>query len=159
MNHIRFQRGVTTVEFAIIGAVVMIVLFGVIEVGRAVFAMHTLGEATRRSARFATVCPINDPAIWDVAVFNAPGSGAGARFLPGFQPANLTLEYLTRSGDPIADPVANFNQIYFVRTRVVDYQHQMLIPYLDYVFTTPDFSTTLRRESLGVPRTGAIQPC
>ena len=49
------------------------VLFGVIEVGRAMFVMNALDEATRRAARMATVCPINDPAIAQVGLFNAPG--------------------------------------------------------------------------------------
>ena len=35
----------------------------------------------------------------------------------------------------------------------------MLIPFATGLFTTPDFATTLRRESLGVPRDGVIQPC
>jgi len=153
------QHGVTTVEFAIIGAIVMIVLFGVIEVGRAVFSLHTLGETTRRAARIATVCPVNDPAIRDVAFFNAPGDGSGNGILSDLAPENIVIEYLDRSGDVIVDPVANFTQIYFIRTRIEGYQHRMLIPFLDFIFTTPDFSTTLRRESLGVPRDGSIQAC
>ena len=56
------QRGATTVEFAIIGVAMLLVLFGVIEVGRAMFVMNALGEATRRAARMAAVCPLNDTA-------------------------------------------------------------------------------------------------
>lgn len=159
MRAVRRQHGVTTVEFAIIGAIVMLVLFGVIEVGRAVFSLHTLGETTRRTARIATVCPINDPAIFDVALFNAPGDGSGIGILPGFSADNIALEYLDRNGDVIDDPIANFVRIFFIRTRIVGYQYQMLIPYLDLIFTTPDFSTTLRRESLGVPRDGPVEAC
>ncbi len=155
----RRQSGVTSVEFAIIGAAALLVLFAVIEVGRAVFVLNTLNEATRRSARMATVCPIDDPAIREVAMFNAPGGGTGSRFVGGLGPEHIELEYLTRNGDPITDPVADFLQIHFVRTRIVGYQHQMLIPFVNYMFTTPEFGTTLRRESLGVPRDGAVEPC
>lgn len=153
------QRGVTTVEFAIIGAAAMIVLFGVIEIGRAVFTMQTLGETTRRTARIATVCPINDPAIGDVALFNAPGDGGGSSILPDFSTANIVVEYLDRSGAVITDPVANFLRIHFVRTRIVGYQHRLLIPFFDFIMTAQEYSTTLRRESLGVPRDGVIQAC
>jgi len=155
----RSQAGVTTVEFAIIGVVMMIVLFGVIEVGRAVFAMNTLSETTRRTARIATVCPIGDPAINEVAMFNAPGGGSGSRIIRGLTPANVVVEYLDRNGDPISDPAGNFGRIHFVRARIVDYQHRMLIPLLDQVITAPEFETTLRRESVGVPRDGSIQAC
>jgi len=159
MSRAGLQQGVTTVEFAIIGAIVMIVLFGVIEVGRTVFSLHTLSETTRRATRFATVCPVNDPAIREVALFNAPGDASGNSLLSGFSAENIAIEYLDRSGNVITDPVANFVQIHFVRSRIVNYQHRMLIPFLDYIFATPEFATTLRRESLGVPREGPIQAC
>jgi Flp pilus assembly protein TadG len=152
------QRGATTVEFAIIGVVMFTVLFGVIEVGRAMFVMNALGEATRRSARMAAVCPINDPAIAQVGLFNRPGQ-TGNRIVGGLSAANFAIEYLSGNGSVVADPVAGFSNIQFVRTRIVNFQHRMLIPFGTYLFTTPDFATTLRRESLGVPRDGVIQPC
>jgi len=152
------QVGTTTVEFAIIGAVMLMVLFGVIEIGRAMFVMNALGEATRRAARMATVCPINDPAIAQVGLFNAPG-GSSNRILGNLSATNFTVEYLNADGGVVADPVANFSQIHFVRTRIANYQHQILIPFATRLFTTPGFATTLRRESLGVPRDGVIEPC
>lgn len=153
------QAGVTTVEFAIIGALMLVMLFSVIEVGRAMFVLNALGESTRRAARMATVCPINDPAIKEVGLFNAPGGGTGTRIIGGLTDANFALEYLDGSGNVVASPAANFGQIQFVRTRIVGFQHQMLIPFMNYLFTTPEFATTLRRESLGVPRDGVVQPC
>ena len=153
------QAGVTTVEFAIIGALMLVMLFSVIEVGRAMFVLNALGESTRRAARMATVCPINDPAIKEVGLFNAPGGGTGSRIVGGLTEANFTLEYLDGSGNVVASPAANFAQIQFVRTRIVGFQHRMLVPFMNYLFTTPEFATTLRRESLGVPRDGVVQPC
>lgn len=155
----RSQSGATTLEFAIVGATAMVVLFSMIEIGRAVFVLNTLGETTRRAARVATVCPINDPAIAEVALFNPAGGGTGSRIVRGLTPDNIVVEYIGDNGAVIGDPVANFNQIRFVRTRVVNFQHQMMIPFMDFIFTTPGFATTLRRESLGVPREGAIVPC
>jgi hypothetical protein len=152
------QRGTTTVEFAIIGAAMLMVLFGVIEIGRAMFVMNALSEATRRSARVATVCPVNDPSIAQVGLFNAPGS-TGNRILGDLTAANIAVQYLDADGGVVADPVGNFLQIHFVRTSIVNYQHRILIPFATSVFTTPDFATTLRRESLGVPRDGVVQPC
>jgi Flp pilus assembly protein TadG len=155
----RRQRGVTTVEIAIVGGVTLVLLFAVIEIGRAMFVLNTLGEVTRRSARIAAVCTINDPAIVEVALFNAPGDGTASSIIGTLTPANIAVEYLDRNGTAIADPVADFGQIYYVRTRIVNFQHEMLIPFAQYIITTPDFSTTLRRESLGVPREGSVDPC
>jgi hypothetical protein len=154
----RWEQGTTTVEFAFIGAAMLMVLFGVIEIGRAMFVMNALGEATRRATRMATVCPINDPAIAQVGLFNAPGS-SGNRILGNLSTANFAVEYLNSDGGVVADPVGNFSQIEFVRTRIANYQHRVLIPFANSLFTTPSFATTLRRESLGVPRDGVIEPC
>jgi hypothetical protein len=123
------------------------------------FVLNTLGETTRRAARVAAVCPINDPAITEVALFNAPGDGTASQIVGGLAPANIAIEYLQDDGAVIADPVANFALIRFVRSRIVNFQHRMLVPFADYLFQTPGFSTTLRRESLGVPRKGAVVPC
>ena len=159
MTKMHRQSGATTLEFAIVGATALLVLFSMIEFGRAVFVLNTLSETTRRAARVATVCPINDPAIIEVALFNPAGGGTDSRIVGGLTPGNIAIEYIGNDGAVITDPVANFSQIRFVRARVVNFQHQMLIPFADFIFTTPDFVTTLRRESLGVPRDGAIVPC
>ena len=47
----RRQSGLTTVEFAIIGSLAFILVFGVIEIARALFVLNALTEATRRGAR------------------------------------------------------------------------------------------------------------
>lgn len=156
--NIRRQRGLTTVEFAIIAASVMLVLFGVIEVARAMFVVNALGESTRRAARFAAVCPVNDPAIKDVALFSDPGSDAQGD-TGWIARDDIAIEYLDANGNVLGDPVAEFLQIRLVRARIVDYEHRMLIPFVAPLVQLPEFATTLRRESLGVPRSGTVEPC
>lgn len=154
------ERGVTTVEFAIIGAVALLVLFAVIEVSRAVYAMNAMGEATRRAARFAAVCPIGDPAIAEVGAFNAPGGGGVSPVLSGFGAGNILVEYLDANGTVLGAPAgADFQQIRLVRASIVNYTHQLLIPFGNWIIPSPDFATTLRRESLGIPRNGVVTPC
>ena len=75
---LRKHKGLATVEAAIVGLVAMITLFGVIEVARVFFVMNALEEATRRGARVAAVCQLNDPAIAEVTVFNPSGGGANS---------------------------------------------------------------------------------
>lgn len=146
----RRQSGATTVEFAIVGAVLLTVMFAVIEFGRTMFTLSMLSEGARRGARVAAVCPLNDPAIAGATAFAS---------LPGLTTDNVAVEYLTGSGAVIADPAASFGAIEYVRVRIVNYQYRMWIPFLDLLFTAPEFAETLPRESLGVPRQGVVTPC
>lgn len=156
------QKGLTTVEFAIIGALFFIVLFGVIEFGRMLFVWNTLTEATRRGARVAAVCPVNHPAIARKTVFNDENTDGSSPILSNLSTDDVEVQYLEDDGDVIADPVANFSDIAYVRVSisggsdgVAGYQHDLLvlpalIPGLTGTLTAPEFETTLPRESLGV---------
>lgn len=149
------QTGTTTVEFAIVGLLAMVVLFAVIEFGRLVFVVNALNEATRRGARMAVVCPINDPAIAQVAVFNAPGGSGASPVVGGLTTSNVDIRYLNQAGLPVASPAANFTQIHYVQVRIVNFQHTLVIPVYNLTFTLPSYPTTMPRESLGIPRVGA----
>jgi Flp pilus assembly protein TadG len=139
------------VEFAIIGMVAMVVLFAVIEFSRMVFVVNSLSEATRRGARMAAVCPINDPAIAQVATFNNPGGGSGSSpVVNGLGTGNIAVSYLNAAGNPTAD----FMQIEYVQVRIVNFRHTLLVPMFVRTITLPAFASTLPRESLGVPRVG-----
>jgi hypothetical protein len=155
----RKQSGIALVEFAIVGAFAIMMIFTVLEIARAIFVVNALTEATRRGARMAAVCPINDPAIAQVATFNAPGAGNTSPIVYQLDTTDFILEYLDLGGAVIGDPVGNFNLIRYVQVRVVDFEHELLIPFAQTTFTMPEFTTTLPRESLGVPRDGAITPC
>ena len=57
------QTGLAAVETALVGAVVMMVLFGVFEVARLFFVANALEEATRRGARVAEAPGRARPAV------------------------------------------------------------------------------------------------
>jgi Flp pilus assembly protein TadG len=151
----RRQRGLSIVEFAIVAAVLFILIFGVIEVARAFFVASTLDEATRRGARMAAVCQVNDAAIAQAAAFDNA-------VIPDLDAGDISVEYLTATGGIVANPAnpAFFRLIRYVRVRVVGYQHQMFIPFATALlpFTMPEFATILPRESLGISREG-VTPC
>lgn len=151
------QAGSTTVEFAIVGLVLFIVVFGVIELGRLLFVVNALTEATRRGARMAVVCPVGDPRPASVAAFASGGSPV----VYGLSSANIVVEYLDASGTPIANPTApaGFNAIRYVRVSISGFSQSILIPTMITSIPLAGFSTTLPRESLGVPRAGSITPC
>jgi Flp pilus assembly protein TadG len=154
------QKGLALVEFAIIGAVALMMIFAVVEIARAIFVANALTEATRRGARMAVVCPINDPAIAQVATFNAPGGGNTSPIVSYLDTSDFVLEYLDRAGNVLDSPRDNFLAIRYIQLRVVDFEHELLIPFANFTFTMPEFSTRLPRESLGVPRSGEDEtPC
>ncbi len=155
---IRKQRGLATVEAAIVGLVAMITLFGVIEVARVFFVMNALEEATRRGARVAAVCQLNDAAIAEVTVFNPSGGGANSALLPGLTTGNVLVQYLDEGGNVLGAPGGSFGLIRFVRVSIVNFAHQLIIPLATRTFTMPNFATTIPAESLGV-WPGGFSPC
>lgn len=160
MNQYTKQEGTTTVEFAIVGLLAIVVLLAVIEFSRLLFVINTMGEATRRGARMAAVCPINDPAIAQTAVFNQSG-GADSPIIRDLSTANVQLEYLDQGGNQVGNPTdpAGFLNIRYVRVSIVNFQHQLVLPLPLGPISLPELPSTLPRESLGVPRRGVIQPC
>jgi hypothetical protein len=162
----RQQSGLAAVEFAIVGALAITLIFAVLEIARAFFVANALTEATRRGARMAVVCPVNDPAIAQVATFNAPGAGNESPIVNGLDTGDIVMRYLDQDGEEIEDPShdstppAGFLRIRYVQVSVVNFEHQLVIPFASVTFTMPEFTTTLPRESLGIPRSGtAPTPC
>ena len=165
------QQGFATIEIAVIGGLMLLLLLAVIEFGRLVFVWNTATEATRRGVRVAVVCPINSLAVANVTVFNDYDAAAGpSALLTGLSTANVSVEYLDAAGDPVAcSSGCNCNQtsncgdppyasIQYVQVGIENYQHTLLLPWpLDVTLTMPPFTSTLPRESLGaVPGVGTL---
>jgi Flp pilus assembly protein TadG len=144
------QRGTTTVEFAIVGTVLMVVVFAVIELSRALFVVNVLEEATRRGARMAAVCPVGDPKPAQAAVF--ANGGSSSPIVYGLTTANVQVQYLDTNGAVVASPttVTGFDSIRYVRVSIVGFTQTLLIPLHVTAVPLSGFSTTLPRESLGV---------
>lgn len=119
------------------GLLVFMVLFSVIEVGRALFEYNKLAEATRLASRVAAVCPVDSVRIDEVAGTIAPGGTV------------FEVSYLDASG---VDWGGIYGNIEFVQVTGV-YRHEFLIPVIGPLVGEVLFSpfTTIRpRESLGV---------
>ena len=136
----RHEKGLTTVEFAIIATVLFTTLFGVIEFGRLMYSFAVLAEGTRRAARLATVCPLNDAGITATADFAT---------LPNFTSSNVQVSYLDANGIS----TATYSNIHYVNVQIVGYAIPLSIPLINPTVTSPAFAVTLPRESLGVTRT------
>ncbi|WP_207062075.1 TadE/TadG family type IV pilus assembly protein [Motiliproteus sp. SC1-56] len=151
----RRQAGMHSVEMAIVSSVFFMLLFAVLEVGRALFVWNLLDEGVRRGARLAAVCPVpSTDAIQRAVTF-------GGSFVAGLNATDTSVkvEYLPESGAPvIEDPVANFTAIRYVRVVISNFSFRFLIPLVDLSVTAPDFSATLPSESLGVAPFGFTSP-
>ena len=60
MKRIRNERGSVAVEFGLIAPIFFLLLFGIIDFGRAFYTVHDLAAAVREGARYAAV--LDDPA-------------------------------------------------------------------------------------------------
>ncbi|MDH4607275.1 TadE/TadG family type IV pilus assembly protein [Pseudomonas sp. BN102] len=150
----RSMRGVYVVEFAIIGLLLFILLFAILEFGRLYFTVNALNETVRRGARLAAVCDISDPVILRRAIYNAATDAGASSLIGDLETADLTLTYLDESGATVASPnnlvsTDGFIAIRYVQLRVENFSFNLMIPVLGGTITLPVFRSTLPRESLG----------
>ena len=143
------MRGAYLVEFAIVGAALMLVIFGCLEFCRATYTFAALNEGTRRAARLAAVCPINDPVI--LPAVNFLGTN-------GFSTSNVT--YLDANGASLGATPAS-SAVYYVQVNVAT-SLPLAIPFLSLTLS-PSFTVTLPAESLGITiapdGSGVLTPC
>ena len=147
------QSGVTTVEFAIVGSVLLVIIFAVIEFSRVIFALNMLQEGARRVARVAAVCPV-------VQEGDAAAQGLFAH-LRGLNAGHIHIAYLDANGDPVPNPADPGNEadISFVSATVSGYSIELSIPFINPTFAAPSYTSTLPRESLGRLRDGSTTQC
>lgn len=140
------QNGTTSVEFAIVALVFFTVMFALIDFSRLFWDMAAMDESTRRGARIAAVCPVNDPYIAQVALFGG--------LIPGLETQHINVQYLDDAGTVVGNPAgAGYGSIKYVRVSIQNFQLRTFIPGLPSVITPPSFETTIPSESLG--RVGA----
>jgi Flp pilus assembly protein TadG len=139
------MRGSYMVEFAIVGSLLMMLLFGCLEFGLVTFSMAALNEGTQRAARLAAVCPLNDPKITSAVNFMG---------VYGFNPAtNVLVSYLDANGTTLGAPTVG--TVYYVEVQVQNYTIPLAIPGLSRSITSPSFAVTLPAESLGLSNAGS----
>jgi Flp pilus assembly protein TadG len=140
------MRGLYMVEFAIVSSLLMMLLFGCLEFGLVTFSMAALNEGTRRAARLAAVCPLNDPKITSAVNFMG---------VYGFNAAtNVLVTYLDANGATLTAPILA-GTVRYVEVSVQNYTIPLAIPGLSQSITSPSFAVTLPAESLGVSNAGA----
>ncbi len=137
---VRRQRGSTSVEFALVAAFggFMVALFAAVEVARILFMMNSANEATELGARAAIVCTPKSSKIL-------------ARMkdvLPSIPDANVSIAYSPAGCADGTVKVAQETCKTVTVSILPGWKVTASIPYVDFGFDMPAFTTTLPRESL-----------
>ena len=131
------QRGALVVEFALVLIPLVLLIFGAIELGRALFTWNSAVDATRRGARTAAIVAVNDK---DAVLAQMQLA------MPGLAAADVALEYSIDGNFPGAACVRGTCR--FVRVSVNPSFHPA-VTFLPAAIPLPTFSTTLPVEALG----------
>ena len=140
-NQQRTQRGATLPEFALVGLVFLIVVFGIVECSRLLWTQNMLTDAARRGARYAaTTASTGTTAVKNMVLYGTTTAGAsGTEVVPGITAANVTVNYSagydTKNGN--------------VTVVITGYQFTLNIPLIGRTLTMPDFKATMTAESAG----------
>ena len=148
----RKERGATLTEFAIGATVFFMMMFAVLEFGRALWTHNALSDAARRGARYAINQPASSPAgksvtgtnvgpsvtaIKNVAVYGNP-AGTGQPLVNNLAAGNVNVTY---SNFGLGDGS--------VSVTITSYQFQFVVPIVGTNIQMPNYNTTLTGESVG----------
>lgn len=138
------QQGLATLEFVLIAAVFLTLIFGIIQFSILLYTWNTLTEATRRGARVAAVCPASGlNVIRNLVVYNAAGGG-GAPIIKGLTTAMVQIEYALTTG-PYPDRYARP----WVQVWLEGYSYSLQLPLLQTTFSS-SFTARATLESGGL---------
>jgi Flp pilus assembly protein TadG len=140
------QHGAAAVEFAIVLVILLLLVFGLLEVGRALFKWNSAMEATRIGARTAAIVAVGD----DAAVIAAMNTIMQDELEAG----NVAVEY-SIDGVTFGVGICVRGTCQFVRVSLDYVYHPVFVFFqpgislLPEAITMPSFATTYPVEALG----------
>ena len=132
-----FQRGAALVEFAFIVILLLTIILGILEAGRALYQWNSAVDATRIGARTAAIAAMNDRTTIENAM---------RLDLTGLQDATVSIAY--SADGSFTDTCAGRGTCMFVRVGVT-YTFNSQVFVLPWEIQMPTFYTTLPVEALG----------
>jgi Flp pilus assembly protein TadG len=91
MSRARTERGQSLVEFSLSVMIFIMIIVGVVEVGRAVWSYNTLASAAREGSRYAMVHGAVATAHSGPAANDAKVQAAVAKYSSNLEPSDLTI--------------------------------------------------------------------
>ena len=99
------SRGQSLVEFALVLPIFMLLVFGIIDGGRAILALNDMSQATRNVARVASVTCFDTATRCDFTTASAPITDAMAAQVVGLQgPATWNVQCIDRTTNAVSNP-------------------------------------------------------
>lgn len=142
-------RGVAAVELALLLAPMLVLLFGVTELGRALYTYNTLGKTVRDAARHLSQHGPGDPLIAAevrcLAVHGNPDCG-GATLAPGLSTAQIRLCDAILCPSTHAGRSTGLGVINLVTVSVVDYTWSSAVQWVVPDLRFNAVSVTLRAQ-------------
>jgi Flp pilus assembly protein TadG len=117
------SRGQSLLEFAVVLPLLLLLMAGLIEFGRAFYQYNTLAKAVRQAARYMSERPYNATEIQNAQNMAVYGNtqGTGTPILPGLGAANITVT-------PRAGGTAETDPPRYVKVSVTGYTFQSMVP-------------------------------
>lgn len=133
----RRARGQSLVEFALVFPIIVLLIAGFVEIGRAVFAYNTIANAARQGARVATVNQLSDVTECDESRpvedpyqphWTIRGCAITAAGTLGITAANVSVAYASPPGTTLScDPTIHVGCIASV---TVTYHYSISTPFV-----------------------------
>ena len=148
MRPLHAQRGVAAIELGILMIVLVPLVFGITEFGRAIYQINTIAKSTRDAARFLSSQGPGDPADVDVAknlAVYGKKTSTGTPLVP-----NLTTAMVSVC-DSASCPSSHLNiatgsgVINLVTVTVNGYSFTSLVPFVVPNIPFTPISTTMRQ--------------
>lgn len=145
-NNVRkSERGAALFEFAIVGTVFMMVLFGLVEFGRLFWTHNALRDAARRGTRYATLRrndSAGQTAVKKMVVYGDPNAdpSSATPLVSGLTTSNVQVEYQNYNGVQLSSRAT---------VSITGYNFQFSVPLIGGSMAMPAYRTSLPGESAG----------
>jgi Flp pilus assembly protein TadG len=137
------HEGVAAVEFGLLVMVLVVMTFGMTEIGRAFYYYNGLVTSTRMAARYlSTRAPGEGEAQARCLAVYGDATCAGTPLVPRLDPAMVHFTY-----QPAVATGAGENTIDLVRVTVQDYPFISFMPTIVSDVTFGDIACTMRQEA------------
>lgn len=132
-------------EFAIVGTVFMMVLFGLVEFGRLFWTHNALRDAARRGTRYATLRrndSAGQTAVKKMVVYGDPNAdpSSATPLVSGLTTSNVQVEYQNYNGVQLSSRAT---------VSITGYNFQFSVPLIGGSMAMPAYRTSLPGESAG----------